>query len=353
MATAFQKFLKRNNVELKFPEWKVYFEGSFWGHHGRDRAGKEIIIGKKFLWGGNHWLIPAVYACGKGLVMDCCLRVPAERIRAFMDKWNLSVENDDFRRFTRVQRMQLDAENPLCVDIRPEAMINGKKLQVSRGCGVTWNPCLPECFAQELEAQAAVRHYDLDPADGWAISRWSLCWATKRRPEIKTLSITLQQNRVAVPGSHFRVAAPGDSFQFSHPATGQSHTLIVQEYEQQEMPENRFNHSWDMEFPTHYTVMSYTLTPELPDGSLTIEDCTDCDQPRKRARGSLEPDARIDTIGIIVGADGPTAIISGQSKDQGKLRGACSSPHFEPVDEVEWRVVFHEKQFEDLTIDLI
>ena len=37
----------------KKPKWKVYFDGGFWGHHGRDHAGIEIDIGKEFLWGGS------------------------------------------------------------------------------------------------------------------------------------------------------------------------------------------------------------------------------------------------------------------------------------------------------------
>ena len=57
-------------------------------------------------------------------------------------------------------------------------------------------------------------------------------------------------------------------------------------------------------------------------------------------------------IGIIGGADGPTAIISGPSAAQGKLRAACSSLHFDPIDRVEWRLVFREKRYEDKAFDI-
>ena len=33
-------------------DWKVYFDGSFWGHHGRERAGREVPVQKWFSWGG-------------------------------------------------------------------------------------------------------------------------------------------------------------------------------------------------------------------------------------------------------------------------------------------------------------
>lgn len=29
-----------SEAELVAPEWKVYFDGDFWGHRGKDRAGK-------------------------------------------------------------------------------------------------------------------------------------------------------------------------------------------------------------------------------------------------------------------------------------------------------------------------
>ena len=57
-------------------------------------------------------------------------------------------------------------------------------------------------------------------------------------------------------------------------------------------------------------------------------------------------------VAIIGGSDGPTAIIFGGS-DQGKLHVACSALHFEPVNDVEWRMEFHEKRREDITVELI
>lgn len=77
------------------------------------------------------------------------------------------------------------------------------------------------------------------------------------------------------------------------------------------------------------------------------------DQPRqKRANPNESQASGSICIGIIGGADGPTAIIFGGSV-QGKLHVACSALHFEPVDDVEWRMVFHEKRREDVTVGLI
>ena len=70
-----------SKIEPAAPEWKVYFEGNFWGHWGRGRAGTEIRLDQQFDWAGHHWVIPAVYSCGKGLVVDLCMRTEAKDIR--------------------------------------------------------------------------------------------------------------------------------------------------------------------------------------------------------------------------------------------------------------------------------
>lgn len=85
-----------------------------------------------------------------------------------------------------------------------------------------------------------------------------------------------------------------------------------------------------------------------------LHDCADGDQPRQRKviPDGLEPDASgAVMIGIIGGADGPTAIIL--SHNTPKLHAACSSLHFEQADTVEWRVVFSEKLMEDIEISLM
>ena len=58
-------------------------------------------------------------------------------------------------------------------------------------------------------------------------------------------------------------------------------------------------------------------------------------------------------VGIIGGADGPTVIMAGENS-QGRLHAACSSLHFEPVqDDVEWRIMFNIKNFDGMTFPLI
>ncbi|MEG2014035.1 MAG: hypothetical protein RR063_12700, partial [Anaerovoracaceae bacterium] len=76
-----------------------------------------------------------------------------------------------------------------------------------------------------------------------------------------------------------------------------------------------------------------------PIGKLILQDCAPGDRPRRKHTDPLAPEMTSDCcIGVIGGADGPTA---------------CSSLHFEPIADVEWRMVFQEKMAEDVNITLL
>ena len=337
-----------------FPEWRVYFDGGFWGHSGKDRAGKELPLEKRFEWAGHSWFIPAAYSCAKGLVLDLCMRAGADDIRAFMDKWDITRENDRLESFTPEQRMELERENPLCLDFDPRLLLNGRALQASQGCAVTYDPCLPEDAVNDPEANYVVGHYGLDAAYGWVIYRYSFPWEYKRRPDIRTLSLTLGQQPVSLPGPHFTAKARGDAFSFVHPLSRTEYTLTVQELERQTLPQNAFP-SNRLQYPAHFTAMSYTLLPETLE-HIALIDCGEGDHPLEIAPADAPfapTAANAASVCIIGGADGPTAISLGQSS-RGSLHTACSSLHFEPVrQDVEWRIVFREKLFEDINVDLI
>ena len=343
-------------AEPTAPEWKVYFEGNFWGHLGKDRAGTEIKLNKQFDWAEHHWVIPAVYSCSKGLVVDFCMRAEAEDIRRFIAKWNLTTENDSEENFTQEQQTQMELENPLCLDFSTKIELNGKTILPSHGCAVSISPCLPDGVANEKVAQAAAAHYGLDDSYGWMIYRESYPWGRKRRPEIKSLSLAMEQQPCHVPGPQFKTHAPGDSFSFSHPVSGTEYTLTVQELEEQAISQQQFDSNrWC--YPTHFTAMSYTISPEPDDDDISICDCAEGDRPLEIApcADSYAPEARngIVCVGVIGGAVGPAAVVFGKNA-QGHLHAVCSALHFEPVaEDIEWRVEFHVVQFSNETFLLI
>ena len=347
--TAAMEAAEAGRAKPAAPAWKVYFTGSFWGHSGRDHAGSEIRLNKQFDWAGHHWVIPAAYSCGRGLVLDLCMRAPAEDIRRFMKKWNLSPENDSCLHFTQEQQLQIDADNPLCLDFTPRLELNGKPIPTSRGCAVFFNPCLPDGMVNELEAKRALEHYRLDASYGWMIFRAAFPWAGKRRTEIKSLSLTMEPQPRRVPGPHFKLHVPGDSVAFCHPVNGTEYTLTVQELEPQTISENFAGPAGsDWVYPTHFTALSYTLSPEAGD-AVFICDCAAGDKPFKKASAPdrFAPQVQGDAacIGVIGGTDGPTAIMCG-SRAPKDVHTACSSLHFEPTaGDIEWRVEFQLTQF--------
>ena len=59
------------------------------------------------------------------------------------------------------------------------------------------------------------------------------------------------------------------------------------------------------------------------------------------------------SVGIIGGADGPTAIFVGHPKAEVSQRHtAMSSMRFKHPKQIEWRIVFQEIPNEDLTVSL-
>lgn len=283
------------------------------------------------------------------------MRTEAKDIRRFIAKWNLTAENDSEENFTQEQQMQIELENPLGLDFSAQIELNGKTLQSFHGCAVGISPCLPDGAANEKVAQVAAAHYGLDDSYGWTIYRQSYLWAGKRRPEIRSLSLTMKQQPCCAPGPHFRTHAPGDSFSFSHPVSGTEYTLTVQELERQSIPQAQFD-SDRWAYPTHFTAMSYTLSPD-PDDAISICDCAVGDRPLEIApcTNRYAPQAQNDIACTVVigGAAGPAVTVFGKNK-QGSLHAVCSALHFEPAaEDIEWRVVFHVVSFSNETFTLI
>lgn len=185
------------------------------------------------------------------------------------------------------------------------------------------------------------------------IQRSAFPWNRKPHPQIQTIAVRLEQQPIPIPGPQFYVAKPGDSFCFLYPGDGQTYALTVQEYERHEVPQNSFSQEPGWEFPTHLIAMSYTIVPELPD-VVIVQDCAEGDRPRRKPRELQEPTAENDILCAgIFGIKSPLCEGTASQEAQNKIRIACSSLHFEPVEDVEWRIIFREKQFENVTIALV
>lgn len=318
-------------------EWKVFYDGGYWTKSGKGRAGKERSLNRSFAWGEEIWHIPAIYSCSKGLVVDFCVEINPERLKVFLDN--------------------LDKANPLSINFRPHIFVNGKVVQAKHGCSINWIPvsCIPDGTENPREAKELIKYYGLDETRAWSFHRWSCPWATRKKPEIKSFKLRLERCLETISGICFKNPTIGDVITFIHPITNTEHTLTVLEYEKEEFVSQAFAHE-EYEFPTHHTVMLYKVEPELPDKNFQVRDCLDNDEPKRRPRNPYEPQASYDacSIGIIGGSDGPTAmLVSNGRKSNTVQHVALSALHFEPKDDIEWKIIFREKPMDDIEVDII
>lgn len=306
------------NPELPLGDWKVTFEGDFWNNRGR--AAEEVRINRSFQTAAGAWgLIPSFYLTAQGLLMDLILMVPQEKMRSYEERGErLARENG-----SPAEERALLEEEPLSFPGEMTLTVNGKPLREDHSCTIIYTPPEEGFHSPEREAVAALTHYGLDLYRSWccSITRVAFAWATKRRPKIKEWCLTLQERALTLVGERFSLAA-GEEVSFPDPVTGISHTLRAGELLPQELPEEHFRDE-ELLFPRHFTMMTYAVTPPLSGERFALEDCRRPDSARRRPAPSperdalaekygLEPQAESSVVmGIIGGADGPTAVLVG------------------------------------------
>lgn len=318
-------------------KYKVFYQGSLYGHFGRDRAGKEIEINKSFLWGGESWLVPSVYVCGKGLVADMFKKVSVDRFREFIEKFGLD-ENSDCDGFSDEQQAEIEAENPLNSDIFASIQFGGRKSDMEFSSSDCWNPLFPDSGDA---AKALLDRYGLDKSFCWLAVRMSIPWRGRKPKKSDSLTLQLRAEKIPVPGAHFKANCPGDKTEFINPVTGKTHILTVMDIKRQSLAQ--FPHIGKDE-PKFFTLLRVDISPEISKDALLITDCAEGDRTHKRPLPR-----NTSAIGIIGGADGPTVIIS--EYESGHT--ACSSMHFEPEYEPDWCMTFYDKPREDIEVELI
>lgn len=318
--------------------WKVSFGGGF--DSDRGWGSKEIRLGKTFEWGEEIWHIPAVYVCPEGFVIDFCVEVEPERIRAFIEKWNL-LERHDYDEFTPEERDLIDAEHPLGFRADTEVELNGSELKRSQGQSRSWIPhsCMPREMHRDSASKTVLEYYGLDLERGWSIQRISFQWTNGYQDSVESLKMKLARAMTDIPGMRFQTPKIGESISFQHPLTGQEHVLTVHEFSNEKLKDTHFQDE-ELEYPRNCMVMTYTLMPEIPMDRFSIYDCNQGDSPRSK-----------DGTGKVIGGSVGMAIFVRKDASKEK-RTVCSSMRFEPVENVEWRMVFREKMMEDIEVEV-
>lgn len=332
---------------------KVYYSGNYWGGHKFEQPGKEIPVRKEFIWGGLKWHIPAIYACSKGLVIDFCVEIPKERIEIYLKRWN---QGKRLSELSDEESELMEKENPFTINIMAAAGINGKELKPPRMCAVGWHPSKTEGELIEDVQEELMECYNCDRNQGWRFIRACFPWRTSGKPKMKTLFLKLKEHPVAYSGIHFTTKAPCNRQKIicNHPVTKQNFMLTIHECVATTLPEKQIGFNNNMKFPNYFNMLTYSISPELPQEEFKIQDCARSDKPKSIETNSLTSNEFSSCgLAVIGGAGGPSAIfIAGKASEEYDKRLACSSIHFTHVPEVEWRTLFYVKENEDFYMDI-
>ena len=334
------------------PAWRVDFEGSFYGSRSREWVEPDVIeLNKRFHWCGKEFSIPNLYLFEQGIVLDIIAAVAPPDYKAFLDDHLEAFHNEDA--VTEEQRELIESENPLKNDYHANLTLNGELMHWCRGSGVCHiAPALrQEWFGTEDTGSDVIRHYGLTEDCCYQIRRISFPWPESGKPdEIETLSIRLEHEPMMYPSVHLTDPKAGDTFRIIHPFTEAEYTLSVLEIKNDQVDLKLFADE-EMEFPTCYTAMRYTVEPPLSSHVLQISDCKNGDAPRKK---QSEPDDPLlpkatgaAAVGIIGGADGPVGVLMGRTPET--AISALTFAH-QPV---EWRLRFYIKLHSDTEVILI
>ena len=272
--------------------WTVYYEGGFTPVDEREKAGEEVPLRQEFTWGGEHYLVPSVYLCSKGLLLELCRRVKPELLR--MDEgrepWQHSPRDS-----------QIDA---LALEV------NGRSLRLERGYGAFYEPLSKE---EDPCALQAVEHYGLEARYAWGLERYCFSWDASHCPRLKSLILDLRSRKSRLPGPEFQVKGPGQELHFLHPFTGLEQRLKVEALERVE---------FSKEQESLWTLL-YGLDSELPEDAFSL-----------KGHGEHLHRALPKTAG-----------------NEG-LHLAYSSSEASP-EEIRWQLEFYQQTLRDLTVTLL
>ena len=333
------------------PEWKVTIEGGF--RAGRGKAGQEITLGKEFDWGDEHWLIPAIYLCSGGVVVDFCIRLDDGRVRDYFRKATEREANGIHPSYE--ERILFERENPVNIGFRVHLELNGEIIREKQGRHGTWVPedLVSENFWMENDEKWILEHYGLDLSKAWGIRRITFPWKGRRKGELQSLQLKLEREKCSFIATRFVTPDMGNSISFTHPITGVEHTLTVREIEDKTMDTSVF-HDQNLEYPSHFMAMTYILDPDLPRDAFSVKDCDGGDHPRPK---NPDPHGRMAmSVGVVAmmrSADGPTSVFLADGSEA-QVHAIASSMHFEPLTKpVEWHMIVREKLLADVDVKLI
>ncbi|MCI9036088.1 MAG: hypothetical protein HFJ08_19240 [Lachnospiraceae bacterium] len=326
----------------------VYHDNNIWGKGSPETKLTALPINHSFLWGEQEILIPAVYVGKAGAVLDVCAKIPIEDMAAFLKKW-------DYKRRmslkTPEEFEQIDADNPGSREFVVEICLDGTPLVLRMSSSLRWypesviqmgnaNPASEDGFENNKSAEEWMRAYSCDKGCCWYFERLSYNWNGEPILSPQNISLAFRANLISITAGHFSTggSCDGKTVKTADPITGQEYTLTLHSCEQ---IRNSFAEigAKGVVYPECCQILSYSIAPEIDHSLFCIRDCAEGDHPRMG--DTQEPPS---------GSNGPTAVFMAGKNAAPDNRMAVSSLHFEPVSEVQWRMVFQIKPKNDTEI---
>lgn len=330
--------------------------GDIWGRHSHKNKLAAFPISKTFLWGTQEVTVPAVYIGNAGAVLDICTKIPLEDMIFFLKKW------DKKRRLslhTQEEYELIEFDNPASREFTVDMQLNGSPLTCRMGSSLRWYPsdifqteAPEEKIPNDREAENLMMAYSCDKSCCWHFMRLVYDWNKEQVFTPQNISLLFSARPLSVTTEHFTtdiscniVKTTNSTFhglsrciKTAHPGTGQEYTLTLHGCEQTQTSFAKIGKKGVI-YPEYSQVLSYSVSPEIDRDLLDIRDCSEGDHPRMA--DAPDKSSR---------SDGATAVfMAGKNPVLGR-RAACSSLHFEPVTEVQWRIVFQVKNKEDIEI---
>ena len=161
----------------------------------------------------------------------------------------------------------------------------------------------------------------------------------KHQPVIKDLNLKFKSDPVSYTVG--KITVPDENeLSFTNPKTKAKHTLKILSCDNESFP---INFRDELSYPDKALLVNYTITPDFESRALSLIDTKRSEQPKRIKKEKYVPEATHDAvIGIIGGADGPTAISVSRpikKEAEGKSHQAASSLHFSEVKSAEFRLV--------------
>ena len=326
----------------------VYHDNNIWGKGKPETKLTALPVNHSFLWGEQEILIPAVYVGKAGAALDVCAKIPIEDMAAFLKKWDYE------RRMslkTPEEFEQIDADNPGSREFAVEICLDGTPLALRMSSSLRWypenviqmgnaNPASEDGFENNKSAEEWMRAYSCDKGCCWYFERLSYNWNGEPILSPQKISLAFRANLISITAGHFSTggSCDGKTVKTADPITGQEYTLTLHSCEQ---IRNSFAEigAKGVVYPECCQILSYSIAPEIDHSLFCIRDCAEGDHPRMG--DTQEPPS---------GSNGPTAVFMAGKNAAPDNRMAVSSLHFEPVSEVQWRMVFQIKPKNDAEI---